>query len=150
MTSEKGGTPPKGGSTHILYVQDDNLIAQNPGVEVNQLMNLPNKSCEEEEMIMSMDMEEEEVEDTTRLDQLSASITESPDMEEYSGGLRERARVSPGGAGGPGGLGGPGGGVGGGGDGGVDQRSKRKIGMGNGPPPPPPKSAPPPLPIRIL
>ena len=86
-------------------------------------------------MIMSMDTEEEgKEEDTTRLDQLSASITESHDLEEYSGGLRERARVPPGGTGG----------------GGVDQRSKRKIGMGNGPPPPPPKSAPPPLPIQIL
>ena len=92
-------------------------------------MNLPDKSCEEE-MIMSMDIEEEE--ETTRLDQLSASITESPDMEEYSGGLRERTRVLP---------------VGGGG---VDQRSKRKTGMGIGPPPPPPKSAPPPLPLQIL
>ena len=97
-------------------------------------MNLPDvldKSCEEE-MIMSMDTEEEE-EDTTRLDQLSASIVESTDMAEYSGGLRERARVPP---------------LAGGG--GVDQRSKRKMGMGNGPPPPPPKSAPPPLPIQIL
>ena len=99
-------------------------------------MNLPHvldKSCEEE-MVMSMDTEEEErEEEATRLGQLSASITESPDMEEYSGGLRERTRVAPE--------------VGGGG---VDQRSKRKIGMGNGPPPPPPKSAPPPLPIQIL
>ena len=98
-------------------------------------MNLPgvvDNSCEEE-MIMSMDTEEEREEETTRLGQLSASITESPDMEEYSSGLRERTRVAPGGGGG-----------------GVDQRSKRKIGMGNGPPPPPPKSAPPPLPIQIL
>ena len=95
-------------------------------------MNLPDvldKSCEEE-MIMSMDTEEEE--DTNRLDQLSTSIVESTDMEEYSGGLRERARVPPAAGGG------------------VDQRSKRKMGMGNGPPPPPPKSAPPPLPIQIL
>ena len=99
-------------------------------------MNLPDvldKSCEEE-MIMSMDTEEEEKkeEETTRLGQLSASITEPPDMDEYSGGVWERTRVAQ---------------VGGGG---VDQRSKRKIGMGNGPPPPPPKSAPPPLPIQIL
>ena len=62
-------------------------------------MNLPDKTCEEEIMIMSMDTEEKEKE-TTRLDQLSASIVESADMEEYSGGLRERSRVPPGGAGG--------------------------------------------------
>ena len=94
------------------------------------MMNLPDKTCEEEIMSMSMDTEEKE---TTRLDQLSASVVESADMEEYSGGLRERTRVPPGGGGG-----------------GVDQRSKRKMGMGTGPPPPPPKSAPPPLPIQIL
>ena len=103
------------------------------------MINLPDvsdKSCEEE-LIMSMEAEEEKQEDkqTSRLDQLSTSITEFPDMEEYSSGLRERVRV-PAGAGG--------------GGGGVDQRSKRKIGVGNGPPPPPPKSAPPPLPIQIL
>ena len=101
------------------------------------MINLPDvsdKSCEEE-LIMSMETEEEKDKQTSsRLDQLSASITEFPDMEEYSSGLRERVRV-PAGAGG---------------GGGVDQRSKRKIGVGNGPPPPPPKSAPPPLPIQIL
>ena len=137
MTFEKGDWK------HPHPVQDEYLIAQNPGAEVNQLqclMNLPEvldkTSSSEEEMIMSMDTEEEEKEeDTTRLDQLSTSITESHDLEEYSGGLRERVRVPP---------------VGGGGGGGMDQRSKRKIGMGNGPPPPPPKSAPPPLPIQIL
>ena len=81
---------------------------------------------------MSMETEEEKDKQTSsRLDQLSASITEFPDMEEYSSGLRERVRVPAAG-------------------GGVDQRSKRKIGVGNGPPPPPPKSAPPPLPIQIL
>ena len=100
------------------------------------MINLPDvsdKSCEEE-LIMSMETEEDK-QTSSRLDQLSASITEFPDMEEYSSGLRERVRV-PAGAGG--------------GGGGVDQRSKRKIGVGNGPPPPPPKSAPPPLPIQIL
>ena len=101
------------------------------------MINLPDvsdKSCEEE-LIMSMETEEEKDKQTSsRLDQLSASITEFPDMEEYSSGLRERVRVP----------------AAGGGGGGVDQRSKRKIGVGNGPPPPPPKSAPPPLPIQIL
>ena len=82
---------------------------------------------------MSMETEEEKDKQTSsRLDQLSTSITEFPDMEEYSSGLRERVRVPAAGGGG------------------VDQRSKRKIGVGNGPPPPPPKSAPPPLPIQIL
>ena len=100
------------------------------------MINLPDvsdKSCEEE-LIMSMETEEEKDKQTSsRLDQLSASITEFPDMEEYSSGLRERVRVPAAGGGG-----------------GVDQRSKRKIGVGKGPPPPPPKSAPPPLPIQIL